>query len=121
MADIKYCVDCADCKHADPHQQPTSNKFRCLSPNAVGAHHPYAGEGPRPFGIELSNAPSCNEMRGESLVFETCGPQGRWHRNAAEKAEQEAARTLALNAALAEYEEAQRQAAAKAAASKHPV
>lgn len=111
----KLCVDCADCKPANPHQNPTSNQFRCWSPLAVGVHHEPMGEAPRPFGPNTDNAPSCNEMRNESLVFQTCGPDAKWYRTADDKTKQDDARHLKSVAALAKKEDADRKTAAKQA------
>ncbi len=107
----KFCVDCADCVR--PAHTPTSNKFRCVSPRAVGPHHEPMGEAPRPFGVEAEHAPSCNEMRNPSSVFPTCGPNGDWFRTEEQKPKLDEARHLASVKALAKAEDAQRQAAAE--------
>lgn len=109
------CMDCADClAPANPNDPLQSGVFRCGSPNAVGAHHEPMGEAPRPFGVEVGNAPACEVMRTESPVFPTCGPAGKWFRSAKMKADGDAKRHLDSVAALAKKEDADRKAAASA-------
>jgi hypothetical protein len=111
-----YCVDCADCiPPKNPNDPLQGGKYRCGHSEAVGAHHEVLGEAPRHFGVDLVNAPLCSDMRAESHVFETCGPEGRWFRTADEKIEQEAERDKARAAAQAEKDEVDRKAAASAA------